>query len=118
MKRRTLKHEFVVFIPSKRKSGVVYVSIKYATAVHDCCCGCRNKVVTPISPTDWQLTFDGESISLYPSIGNWSFECRSHYWITKDKVRWASKMSTEDIERGKRTDELNKAAYYGKRQRF
>ena len=35
-----------------------------------CCCGCRNRVVTPVNPEAWELTFDGKAISLYPSIGN------------------------------------------------
>jgi len=34
-------------------------------------------VVTPLSPTGWSLIFDGETVSLYPSIGNWNFPCRS-----------------------------------------
>jgi hypothetical protein len=52
---------------------------------------CGNEVVTPFSPTDWELTFDGKTISLYPSIGNWSLRCQSHYWITKNKVEWIPK---------------------------
>ena len=82
MKRELiLRHEFVEFIPDKLADGVVYVSIPYATVAHKCCCGCGMEVVTPLSPTDWELIFDGESISLDPSIGNWSFDCKSHYWI-------------------------------------
>jgi hypothetical protein len=47
--------------------------------------------VTPFSPKDWKLIFYGESVSLYPSIGNWNFPCKSHYWITKNSIepaRW------------------------------
>jgi len=29
-------------------------------------------------------------VSLAPSIGNWSFPCNSHYWITGNEVRWAA----------------------------
>ena len=94
MNRRTnLAYEFVEFIPKHPKEGTVYVSIAYATAVHKCCCGCGSEVVTPLSPTDWRLTFDGESISLHPSIGNWGFPCRSHYWIEQNRVRWAGQWS-------------------------
>jgi len=60
-------------------------------------CGCNNEVVTPLSPTDWQLTFDGESVSLNPSIGNWSFKCKSHYWIVKDTIKMARKWSDDEI---------------------
>ena len=44
--------------------------------------------VTPLDPDEWQLSFDGETVSLYPSIGNYRFPCHSHYFITKNKVRW------------------------------
>lgn len=89
MRHTSLKHAFVEFMPSELQEGVLYVSIQYATAIHTCACGCGNKVVTPISPGDWQLLFDGNSVSLTPSIGNWQFPCRSHYWITSNKVCWA-----------------------------
>ncbi|WP_353963011.1 DUF6527 family protein [Streptomyces sp. NBC_00365] len=36
-------------------------------------CGCGRKVVTPLAPQEWKLTLDGVSVSLHPSIGNWSF---------------------------------------------
>jgi hypothetical protein len=118
MKRsRKLRHEFVEFIPSVREDGVVYVSIPYATAVHNCCCGCGSKVVTPISPTDWKLTFDGETISLYPSIGNWSFPCQSHYWIINNVVKWEPKWSKEKIECTRREDALRKEEFYKRKHR-
>jgi hypothetical protein len=114
--------------------GTIYVSIKYATAVHKCACGCGQEVVTPISPTDWRLTFDGESISLCPSIGNWSFACRSHYLIKNNRVSWAPRMSKKAIAMGRahdrrlkeqqfsttRTIDKAKAAYQeqGKRRLF
>lgn len=82
-----LTHEFVDFIPDRPESGVLYVSIRYATAVHLCACGCGHKAVTPLTPKDWKLTFDGESISLHPSVGNWGFRCRSHYWIRNDHAQ-------------------------------
>jgi hypothetical protein len=81
-----VKHEFVEQIPERLNDGVLYVSMSFGTVVHKCACGCGSEVVTPLSPTDWKLTFDGESISLHPSIGNWSFACRSHYWITNGQV--------------------------------
>ena len=99
MKREiVLKHEFVEFIPDKLEDRIVYVSIPYATVAHKCCCGCGTEVVTPLSSTDWKLIFDGETISLDPSIGNWSFDCKSHYWIRRDRVRWAERWSREKIE--------------------
>lgn len=99
MKRElVLRHEFVEFIPDQLKDGTIYVSIPYATVAHKCCCGCGTEVVTPLSPADWTLIFDGESISLDPSIGNWSFDCKSHYWIRGNRVRWAERWSPERIK--------------------
>jgi len=87
-KKTRLEHRFVEFLPDKLDPGILYVSMQYATASHKCCCGCGRDVVTPISPTDWQLMFDGRSVSLKPSIGNWSYPCRSHYWIKGNRVVW------------------------------
>lgn len=113
MKRETfLKHEFVEYIPKDVKAGTIYVSMTFATATHRCCCGCGNEVVTPISPTDWQLTFDGKSISLYPSIGNWSFDCRAHYWIIYGRVKWAPRWSQNKIKKVRDADRLAKEKYF------
>ena len=91
----SVSHEFVHHIPpgNQIENGVVYVSIPFATAVHLCCCGCGNEVVTPLDPCQWRLTFDGKSVSLSPSVGNWGFPCQSHYWITRDSVMWVPKWS-------------------------
>jgi len=67
---KPLTHEFVEFIPDVLKDGTLCVSMEYATVVHKCCCGCGKEVVTPLSPTDWNLIFNGKTISLDPSIGN------------------------------------------------
>ena len=101
----SIKHEFVEFIPKERQEGVLYVSIPYATAVHNCFCGCGLKVVTPISPVGWQLTFDGETVTLFPSVGSWNFPCRSHYFIRRDTVVWGGNMSQYEIERGRARDQ-------------
>ena len=104
----SIKHEFVEFIPGQIEEGVLYVSMEYATAVHKCFCGCGMKVVTPFDPTDWEITFDGVSVSLYPSIGNWEFPCQSHYWIENNKVRWAKKWTKKQIDEGRALDRQRK----------
>lgn len=109
---KTIKHKFVEFIPDVIEDGVLYVSIEYCTTIHKCVCGCNNEVVTPLSPTDWRFTFDGKTVSLYPSIGNWNFDCRSHYWIEKSQIKHASCWSEKEIERGRNTDKDAKEAYY------
>jgi hypothetical protein len=85
--------EFIDVMPSSREEGKLYISIKYRTAIHKCLCGCGMKVVTPIRPTGWRLIYDGDTVSLHPSIGNWSFACRSHYWIANNQVMPAGPMS-------------------------
>jgi hypothetical protein len=72
-----LSHEFVKSVPEKLDDGVLYVSMEYRTAIHKCCCGCGERVVTPFSPKSWKMTFDGKTISIHPSIGNWSFACQN-----------------------------------------
>ena len=89
MRRTRVGHVFVEYLPDQLEPGVVYVSIEHALASHLCCCGCGHEVVTPFGRHDWKLTFDGVSVSLSPSIGNWRLPCRSHYWIQQDQVRWA-----------------------------
>ena len=105
---KTIQHKFVEYIPELLEEGIIYVSIKYRTAVHKCICGCGNKVVTPISQTGWQLTFDGKTITLYPSIGNWNFECKSHYFITKNKIRYARKWTEWEIDFNREKDSNKK----------
>ena len=112
MRRRSLCHEFVEFVPDQLHEGVLYISLAYNTAVHKCCCGCGNEVVTPISPVDWTLGYNGESITLRPSIGNYSFECRSHYWITRNRVDWSPVPSLRKIEDDREADRLNRLAYF------
>ena len=89
------------------------MSIPYATAVHSCFCGCGLKVVTPISPVGWQLTFDGETVTLFPSIGSWSFPCRSHYFIRRDTVVWGEDMSQYEIELGRARDQKARDQHFG-----
>ena len=109
-----MQHRFVEIIPDTIEDGVLYISLKYCTAIHKCVCGCGNEVVTPISPTDWKLIFDGKTVSLSPSIGNWSFNCQSHYWIKRNKIVYAREWDKEEIQFGRTNDEKRKAKYYNK----
>ena len=112
IKHLHLTHRFVRSIPKDLEPGVLYLSMEYATAIHSCCCGCGNQVVTPLSPTDWQMYFDGISVSLTPSIGNWSFPCRSHYFITKGKIIEAAQWNKTQIQSGRKQDRINKERFY------
>jgi hypothetical protein len=104
---------FVDSIPDDLGGGKLYISIPYATAVHRCLCGCGHEVVTPLSPTDWRLIFDGETVSLDPSIGSWSFKCQSHYWIRRNRVHWSDRFSKEQIYRIRAQDAKAKKQHFG-----
>jgi Family of unknown function (DUF6527) len=99
-----ITHRFVDTIPTDIDEGVLYVSIPYTTAVHRCLCGCGNKVTTPIRPKKWHFGFDGETVSLNPSIGNFSFDCQSHYWIERGEVLWSYDLSKSQIEKLRRRE--------------
>lgn len=107
-------HQFVEFIPEHLEPSVVYVSIPYATVAHLCACGCGFQVVTALAPHAWRLTFDGESITLFPSIGNWTFPCRSHYWIKNNRVKWSYQWSDEEIEAGRRAEREKRERHFGR----
>lgn len=74
-------------MPDNIKKGEIYISSEYGVAIHRCPCGCGNEVVTPISPNGWRLIFNGKTITLHPSIGNWHLACKSHYWIIDNKIK-------------------------------
>jgi len=111
MRQTRLAHQFVEFIPEQLSEGVLYISQRYRTAAHKCCCGCGKEVVTPLTPADWSLRVEGNLISLHPSIGNWSIPCRSHYWIHGSKVIWAAQMSEEQIEYGRKIRRSSKKVF-------
>lgn len=108
-----LKHQFVEFIPVELADRTLYVSIRFATVSHLCACGCGSKVVTPLKPTDWKLILDGKTISLDPSIGNWSFPCRSHYWVRNNRVLWAEDWSQSRIDANRNHDRRAKERALG-----
>jgi hypothetical protein len=102
----TMRHKFVEIIPPEKELGTLYISVEYGVAVHLCACGCGNVVVTSLAPQAWSLLYDGETVSLYPSIGSYSLPCRSHYWIRRGGVLWAKKLTDKEIARVRRRDAL------------
>ena len=103
-----LEHRFVKSVPRELTFGVLYVSLEYCTMLHLCACGCGSKVVTPLSPNDWSMTFNGNTITVWPSIGSWSLPCQSHYVIKHGKVIWAGQWSDGEIKRGREADLVRK----------
>ena len=88
MRYRQIEHAFVEYVPDALDDGVLYVSIPFAAATHKCFCGCGWEVTTPIAPNAWELTFNGRSVSLNPSVGSKNLRCKSHYWIRENNVDW------------------------------
>jgi len=113
MRHARLAHRFVEHVPERLDPGVLYISMEYGTAAHSCCCGCGEEVVTPFTPTDWMMTFDGETVSLSPSVGSWTLPCRSHYVIKRGQVIEAGTWTDEQIAAERRRDRAVKARYYG-----
>jgi hypothetical protein len=112
LKYVSLRHVFMDSIPDDIEDGVIYVSTKYPTAIHRCCCGCGARVVTPIKPTSWTLTFDGKTISLHPSIGI-AGRCNTHYWIKNNRAIWAPPMTDATTKRDRARANLRKERHYG-----
>lgn len=108
-----LEHRFVERIPRALEPGVLYISLAYATAAHGCACGCGEEVMTPFTPTDWKMTFDGETVSLWPSVGNWQLACRSHYIIENGRVIRAGSWTQRRIAAEQARDKAAKARHYG-----
>ncbi|QSX74225.1 hypothetical protein HIV01_013610 [Lysobacter arenosi] len=113
----TIRPELVEFIPQSLATGVLYISERYRTASHLCACGCGEKVVTPLSPSNWRLVRQGDRVSLYPSIGNWNYACRSHYWIKNNKIVWSGQMAAARIAQVQERDRLDKAREIEQRNR-
>ena len=64
----TLTAVIVETIPTQLEDGYLYVSRKYNTAVHRCCCGCGNRSVTPTTANGWKLLLTGDTPTLPPSV--------------------------------------------------
>lgn len=104
--------KFLETIPAEIEEGILYISMNLHTASHKCPCGCGRRIVTPISRAGWLLVFDGKTVSLDPSIGNWSSPCQSHYWINKNEIELAPKWSKERISRGLLSDQKVLEEYF------
>lgn len=112
-KEAHLRPEFVTSFPTPMEHGVMYVSIEYNSCGHLCACGCGREVITPLSPAHWAITYDGENISIWPSVGNWSLPCRSHYIVDRGRIHWARTFSEREIARNRIHDRALLERQYG-----
>lgn len=97
MRASKIDLKLVDLAPRDLQPGVLYVSEKYQTALHLCCCGCGERVVTPLSSAEWRVQVRRGKVSLAPSIGNFGMACQSHYWIRSGQVVWSGAMSRAQI---------------------
>lgn len=112
IRHRVLDPEFVQVIPETLTPGRLYIAIEYGMVSHSCACGCGAEVTTPLTPTDWSLVYDGETVTLHPSVGNWNLPCRSHYIIRCGHVVAAAPWTREQIAAERTRDAEAKADYY------
>ena len=84
-----VEHRFVDQVPDDLEPGILYVSLPFRTTMHLCACGCGNQTWVRLRPERHHLIYDGKTITLRGSIGNWRFPCRSHYWIRNSRIVWA-----------------------------
>lgn len=110
-----LQHRYVDFIPKELDEGVLYISNRFKTASHLCCCGCGHKVVTPLNPARWSLTDHGSTVSLSPSIGLGTLPCCSHYWIRRSRVDWYAPMTMAQTAKAQHSDRYVGQIYTGER---
>ena len=113
MRHSRLEHRFVKHLPDALEPGILYISVEYGTAGHLCCCGCGEEVVTPLTPTDWLIIFNGETVSLKPSVGNWTLACRSHYVIQAGRVIEAPPWTDKQVAAERARDRNAKAIHFG-----
>lgn len=92
MKINKINPVFVNRIPTNIKDGILYISMETDSVIHKCACGCGETVSTPLGIAGWTLSYNSEGVSLYPSIGNYSFKCKSHYYIKKNSIIWCNKI--------------------------
>lgn len=90
MKQKVYSTEFVDRMPEKEDmvNGIVYVAPHFECVLHKCMCGCGEVISTPITQGQWSWEFDGRNICLTPSIGNFSYPCKSHYFLKNGVVIW------------------------------
>lgn len=111
MKRNRIEPRDVEAIPPVLEEGVLYICERYRIAMHKCCCGCGEEVVSPLNPAEWSVIRRGGTASLFPSIGNWSFACQSHYWIKGNRIVWSGGLTARQIQAVQARDRNAKLTY-------
>ena len=104
-------------MPGAMEAGKVYISPKHALTEHLCACGCGTEVSLPLGRSEWKIVYDGDTVSIRPSIGNWRLPCRSHYLIRDNRTVWCASWSAAEIAAGRRGDRIERQRDMQRRQR-
>jgi hypothetical protein len=108
----TLEPCLVQEVPAQLDPGKLYISIEYGSINHLCACGCGHEVVTPLHPARWAIYYNGDTISLWPSVGSVGLPCRSHYVIECNRVVWLAALSDRAARAGAKRDRSALAAHH------
>ncbi|MDB5824999.1 MAG: hypothetical protein JWR21_3703 [Herminiimonas sp.] len=112
MKVKSLVPQYVVHLPEQLEAGVLYISEEFSLAAHLCCCGCGEEVSLPLNPARWSILRSRTgAVSVCPSVGNWKYNCGSHYWIRENQVIDAGPMSARAIEQVIERDKRDRNGY-------
>ena len=114
MNRLIIDFKMVDQIPADPQAGILYVCEAYEIACHRCICGCQNLVYTPLGPAEWEFIVENDRPTLLPSIGSWNLACRSHYWIRGGRIIWAADWSRQQVEAGRRAENVKRQIVYEK----
>ena len=64
-----------------------------------------------MNEAQWRVIKHDSTVSLWPSVGNWKYACRSHYWITESHIVIAPPMANSEITAVKQRDRRDKEVY-------
>jgi hypothetical protein len=112
MKIEAVTPQYVDELPDELEEGVFYICEAFDLTAHRCCCGCGENVFNKLNPAKWRLEkmSDG-TVSLFPSVGNWKYACKSHYWIRANQVIDAGAMNVRTIEAVQERDRRDRDRY-------
>ena len=104
-------------MPAVMEPGKVYISPKHGLTEHLCACGCGAEVSLPLGRSEWRIEYDGDTVGIRPSIGNWQLPCRSHYMIQENRTVWCASWTREEIAAGRKKDRLERQKDMRRRRR-
>ena len=96
--------DWVEDMPDEMERGKLYISVKHRLTEHLCACGCGAEVSLPLGNSEWWIVYDGDTVSFWPSVGNWRLPCKSHYLIRESKTQWCGPWSEKRILAGRKLD--------------